>query len=431
MLVFQDACVVAMDDGPARRPHHDVIVDGDRIVSIQPTGSQLPDGADVLDAEGMFLIPGLIDTHAHVWHPALEETIHSMSREEINRGWLNLLLINGVTTVLNLHGTPDVVDAARRIQAGKLCGPTIHSAGPILNDASMTYEQALAEVAEEAEIGYEYVKVYNDLPVEAYRGIVEAAPQHGLQVLGHIPEAVGFEGVLASGQIAIVHGEELLYNAFDPYRASRDAYDWTSAPPLRIEELPRVCAAIAEAGVTVMPNLCAFYAIWQQGEQNAAWLRSLPEFELIPAELFESWSGDNDYARRYTDPAKRRGMFEGYWFQIRLVESLHRAGVRLTTGTDFPVPGIVPGLLHFELAQLAGAGLGNEGALRAGTRAGGDRLEPGSGLGTIVPGARADLALLAGDPLEDIRNTKTVRGVMTRGIWYDADNLAARERKLR
>jgi len=427
--VIQDACVIPMV-GSERLPHHDVLIEGSEIVAVQPTGDAVPESSTVVDGRDRYVIPGLIDTHVHFWE-AEKLRPHGLDATRLNGAWLDLCLVNGVTTVLCLHGYPEVLAIRDRVAAGELAGPTVHSSGPILNDADLTYEGARAEVAREVSAGYEFVKVYNELSTEAYRGIVEAAVEHELRVLGHVPRAPGLAGVLASGQVSIVHAEEILYTAFD-FRVGAGQRDWVHAPPLNVAELPRICASIRDAGITMMPCISAFYAIWQQAENPSWWLGGFPEFSLLPQALLDTWTqpGYDNYVERFADHASRRNLLEGYWFQVQLIDALRAAGVPMTASTDVRIPGTSPGLLHVELANLAVAGLGDEGALRAATVNGGELLEPGTRLGVIGPGSRADLVLLLADPLRDIRNAKRIDGVMTRGHWHSRADLDARMERL-
>jgi hypothetical protein len=429
MHVIRDVCVIPME-GDARLPHHDVVVDGSDVVALRPTGQAPPEHATVVDGSGRFLTPGLIDTHCHFWE-AERFARYGLDVAQLNDAWLDLCLLNGVTTILCLHGFPEVLALRERVAAGELDGPTIHTSGPILDDPDLTYESALVEVAREAEAGYEFVKVYNRLTKDAYRGIDDAAPAHGLRVLGHVPRDPGLNGVLASNQVSIVHAEEILYTAFD-FRVGGGARDWLRNSPLRVADLPRISAAIAEAGITMMPCVSAFYAIWQQSENPDWWLRGFPEFSLLPQAVIDTWTqpGHDNYVERFADSTSRRNLMEGWWFQMQLIDALHDAGVPMTAGTDFRIPGTSPGLLHVELSALSVAGLGDAGALRAATAVGGEFLEPGARLGLVAPGSRADLVLLAADPLLDVRNAQRIDGVMARGRWHSRADLDARRTRL-
>lgn len=428
MHVFRNVCVIPME-GAERLDRHDVVVEHERIAALRPTGEEPPEGATVIDGSGRWLIPGLIDTHVHFWEHQ-KVAPHGLDAAALNDAWLDLCLFNGVTTVLCLHGFPQVLELRDRIAAGACDGPTIHSAGPILDDPELDADGARAEVAREAAAGYEFVKVYNRLTREAYDALIGAAAEHGLRVLGHVPRATGLAGVLSSGQVAIVHAEEILYTAYD-FRVGAGPCDWRHAPPLHSAELPRVCERIKQAGVVMMPCVSAFYAIWQQAEHPERWLADR-ELSLLPKALTDTWvqPGHDNYVERFAGVDARRNLLEAYWFQIQLIDALREAEVPMTASTDFRIPGTSPGLLHVELGNLAVAGLGDAGALRAATAVGGEFLEPGARLGLIAPGSRADLVLLRADPLADVRNARQIEGVMARGRWHARADLDARWERL-
>ena len=117
-------------------------------------------------------------------------------------------------------------------------------------------------------------------------------------------------------------------------------------------------------------------------------------------------------------------------FHAPLVSAMHDAGVLLLTGTDAPLPGLVPGFsIHDELDALVAAGLSPEEALRAATANAGwfvrEHVDAGAPFGTIAPGAVADLVLVESDPRAGLATLRDPLGVMVRGTWYDRDALRA------
>ncbi len=109
----------------------------------------------------------------------------------------------------------------------------------------------------------------------------------------------------------------------------------------------------------------------------------------------------------------------------RLTGELHEAKVPLLAGSDAGAPhGVFPGYsLHEELSLLVQAGLSPYEALRTATVNPAIYLEGEQEFGKVVAGFRADLALLTGNPLEDIHHTRTRVGVMKRGRWFSAGEL--------
>jgi imidazolonepropionase-like amidohydrolase len=101
---------------------------------------------------------------------------------------------------------------------------------------------------------------------------------------------------------------------------------------------------------------------------------------------------------------------------LALVARMHRAGVRLTTGSDLASPWVIPGVgLHQELALLVSAGIPPAEVLRMATRNGAEALGLLAQTGTVEQGKRADLLVLDADPLRDIRNTRRIRQVIVGG----------------
>src|SRR5262249_21711869 len=177
-----------------------VLVRGDRIVAVGPAASTpIPPGATRIDAHGRWLMPGLVDMHVHFNDP----------------GDASLFVANGVTTVRNMWGFPATLELRRECASGTRLGPTIYTAGPILDGRPPiwpgstvieTADEAEKEIAAEKAAGCDFVKVYNRLSREAYAGILAAARKHGMRVVGHVPDAVGLDGVLAArGQESIEH----------------------------------------------------------------------------------------------------------------------------------------------------------------------------------------------------------------------------------
>lgn len=114
-------------------------------------------------------------------------------------------------------------------------------------------------------------------------------------------------------------------------------------------------------------------------------------------------------------------------FMMRLVKSFHEAGVPLETGTDVLNPMSTPGFaLHDELAELVRAGLPEIEAIRASTTRPAEFMGESETWGAVAPGRKADLVLLSANPLEDIRNSERIDGVMVRGRWLSGDSIRAR-----
>jgi hypothetical protein len=184
VLVFEHATVI---DVTGAEPHKDfsIAIEGDRILEV---GKNIkpPQGATIIDARGKFLIPGLWDMHVHLGMP---ET------------FFPLLVSHGITGVREMYsGIPLPLlqqwrarsDVPRIVTSGFLDGPLMWTAGPLLPGAIAvaTANQARVAVRLLSQSGYDFIKVYNDLPREAYFAIAEESRALGIPFAGHVPEAV-------------------------------------------------------------------------------------------------------------------------------------------------------------------------------------------------------------------------------------------------
>lgn len=205
---FQNVNLISMERNELD-PGRTVIVKGERIVAIGATGEvPLPADAVVIEGAGRYLLPGLTDAHVHLeaWEGA---------RPDFGDG--PLYLASGVTTVVNLRGTPASFDWRRRIQSGELVGPTIYTSGefligpwgPELRAPSgrlvvgpnvSTPEDAAREVAAQLRNGVDVIKFYGGLPLLAYLRMNDAARAAGIPVVGHRPINLGFEAVVEARQ---------------------------------------------------------------------------------------------------------------------------------------------------------------------------------------------------------------------------------------
>ncbi|HUA18366.1 MAG TPA: amidohydrolase family protein [Bryobacteraceae bacterium] len=434
-----DVAVVPMDR-PSVIEHQTVLVAQGRIQQIGPVRSaRIPTNARRIDGRGDFLMPGLADMHVHFVREALRElppavasrtpgapgipASASADHERENRAYALMFLANGVTTVRNMWGSPTIDAFAREIRSGEAPGPFVYSTGPITDgNPPVWFSTRVVETAVEAEAavaadkrdGYVAIKVYSNLSSNAYAAIVTAARREGLPVVGHVPRSVGLEGAIAARQDSIEHLDEFL-PALQP--GGRSAQPKPFADALRDMDpgrLPALARAIAAARIWVCPTI----VVRDLPRTDPVWLE---EASFVPPSVFER------YARMYpriaagTDPRSTPRARE---FNLSIVAALHHAGVQLLLGTDTPKPGVLPGYsLHDELANFVAAGMSPYEALRAGTADAARFLRRSSDFGVVAKGRRADLLLLEANPLDDVRNTSKIAGVMAAGHWFSADDL--------
>jgi len=249
VVAFLNVNVVPMDKERVLENQTIIITNG-RISEIGAAGkTKVPKGATRIEGKGRYLMPGLVDMHAHLY-----------SQHE-----LPLYLANGVTTVFNLNGRPANLIWRDEIVQGKLAGPTIYSCGPTIRTAQKA-EEARRLVEEQSKAGYEAIKIYNGVSKEAYDVIIAEARKRKMLTIGHIPREPGFESVLKAGQ-AIAHAEEYVYTTF------KNNTDDES-------RIPEVAAATRDAGVQVILTFVAYDHIIKQVESLPA-LLATPEMKYL------------------------------------------------------------------------------------------------------------------------------------------------------
>ena len=409
-IVFTDVNVVPMDRERVI-PRTTVIVTDGVIASIGRM-AKLPVGTKVVDGKGAWLVPGLADMHNHV----------------TTRDHLALLLVNGVTTMLNMGEATNAFAGRTRIAVnrGEVPGPQIFTAFVVDGDPQYghfvvrTPEDARAIVRLAKANGYSFMKVYTNLSAEAFAALADEANAQGLGVVGHGVAAVGLRQQLAAGQVMVAHVEEF-FTGFFP------------APPADDQQAPPDDARIADAialvkahGTFVTSDLFTYRSIAAQfgkPEVVKAYLAAPEARYLSPADRID-WARSG-YQKKAVDLSRRVA------FEARFVKAMADAGVPLITGGDAPtIPGLVPGFaLHGEIDAMLGAGLTPWQLLSAATRTPGEfiaRTVPGAAkFGVVAPGYRADLLLVAENPLANPKTLRQPLGVMAGGRWYDRAALDA------
>ncbi len=395
---FVNVTLVAVESGTLV-PGQTVVVEGGRIRWVGPAReARIPAGATRIDGTGRFLAPGLADMHAHVDPDAMV-----------------LYLASGITTVRELNGDSTRLRLRDDLAAGRQAGPTLIVSGPLMAGQPQRYRhlqvtgvpQAEQEVARLAREGYDLVKVYDGLGLEVYQAIVRTAKTAGLPVTGHIPRAVGLDSALAARQ-DIEHAATIL-----------DAAGGHSADTLQLDAaLDRVAAA----NVWVTPTLAAFEALTLTGSPEV-WARfDGPDLALVDRDTRSWWRS----LRRGDSAPGASPRNRQHWAMLqRVVRGLADRQVRMLAGTDTPNPLMVPGTsLHEELRVLEQAGVSRRAVLAMATMRAAEYLGTPEEFGSIRPGARADLLLLAANPLENLAALRTPEGVMARGRWMPRAELA-------
>ena len=421
-LAFVDVNVVPMDSERVV-PGQSVLVEGERIVSIGPFASvALPADATRIDGRGKYLMPGLADMHIHIPPEGSDEA--TAAKEFL------LFVAHGVTTARVMIGQPEHLALRDKIARGELLGPSLYVAGPPLGIKAgtlpgvpeiKTLDDARRVPAEQKKAGYGYVKLLDDLTLEQYDAIFAGAREAGIPVVGHVPDSVSLEHVLAMKQDSIEH--------LGGYVEALIPAAIRSKPDLRLRDIlgvleeariPELAAATKQAGIPNVPTLYFWSALVSADSPEA--LAKRPGLEFVSKKEQEGWAEQ----RRKAIARDLSPLDYAHFHQVRarITKALADAGATILLGTDSPDSYNVAGVaVHEELSRLVAAGLTPYQALRGGTRAAAEFVQAEKEFGTVAPGLRADLLLLDANPLSDVRNLRRRAGVMVRGRWLPGAQL--------
>jgi hypothetical protein len=438
-LVLTHVTVIDATGAPAR---HDmtVIIVGDRIKALGKFGKiRTPEGAQVIDASGKFLIPGLWDMHVHT---GLKEI------------FFPLYIANGITGVRDMGGDVDnptgdfsirfrlLEQWRNEIERGDLFGPRIIATGPILDGLKARTPSHLI-VSNDVDarkavrtlkaLSVDFIKVYNDVPREAYFSIAREARKLGLPFVGHVPIAIRAREASTAGQKSLEH----LISVLQGCSTQEDELigENLKADPsisLRARLRRQAAQAISTYNDQRADSLFKLFVrnhTWQTPTLTALRWPALADgssltedtrLKYIPRAWREGWTKRLKELSP-EDIANEKKLFEEY---LALVGTMRRAGVRFLAGSNAANPFTYPGFsLHDELVLLVKAGMTPMEALQAATINPAMFLGLTKSLGTIERGKIADLVLLNANPLQDISNTQKIAGVVLRGEFISAQRL--------
>lgn len=388
-VVLRGARVITMR-GDEVIENADVVVRGNRIAGVGASGTVvLPADAEVIDVSGATIVPGFIDVHSHmgaVWG------VHRRDQwaYAANLAW-------GVTTTRDPQTTlTDIITYADLVEAGDILGPRIFHTGPGIdrNDGIRTLDDARAVLRR-------YRDYYGTRTIKQYT----AGTRLQRQLI-----------VMAARELELMPTTEASLNFRLELTQNLDGYpghehNWI-VHPLYGDIIDLMVAN----GTTYTPTLLVNYG----GPPAANWFYEREDVH------------DDAKLRRFTphDEVDRATRRRGQWtmpeehvfdeharFAARLVD----AGGRVGVGSHGQTQGLG---FHWEMWALASGGMTSHQVLRAATLHGADAIGLDQDLGSIEPGKLADLLVLDANPLDDIRNTNTLRLVMKNGRLYDADTLA-------
>lgn len=404
--------VLDLETGRWSEPR-DLLIEQGTIAWVAPAGSRTaPAGATVVDAQGLYAIPGLIDMHVHY------------------NQWMGPLLDRyGVTTIKDMGSDPGVdwiLDERQMTRDGHLPGPTIRAAGPVMNGSGTgRIGQVLTERLDIlratinwlADSGMDHIKIGSENTEATLATILETAHARKLEVWGHIA-IVPVRKAIALGQDGIEHLRGLGWG-------SLPEVDSPVPVPRKLTGMRRESAAwwdVTDADVTALAKLMV--------EKKVGWdatltvMRTFASTALpadvraqVPPAILSRWDRNAAAGPQPGWGDEDSGAFDSATrMQARFLKAFYDAGGPLLTGSDVGPDFVVPGLaIHQEMSRFVSMGVAPIDALRAATSHAARALKVTDRAGAIAPGLAGDVVLLAADPIANIDNTKSIRWVISRG----------------
>ena len=409
-LVFRHASLFDANSGQVHA-YTTVVVTGNRITAVGPDGRvAIPAGAEVVDATGKTLLPGLWDMHVHA---------------SDDDGLLHLAA--GVTSVRDMANDVDELQVRRRRwDDGSLLGPRLLMAGfldgpgPFAGPTKAlvsTDSEARAWIDRYAAMGYVQTKVYSSIRPDLVPAIVDESHKRGLRVSGHVPNGMTAEQAVRAGFDEIQHANFWFLNFWgDSVGDTRTPVRFTAVAErgalldLGSERVGAFIRLLKERGTALDPTVNVFEELFVARKGAVS-----PSFASVADRL---------------PPQVRRGLLAGglpipegmdqryrdsFAAMLRFLKLMYDAGIPLEAGTD-----AFPGFAYQrELELYAQAGIPNSAVLQIATINAARLMHRDSVLGSIVPGKLADLILVDGNPAERISDVRRVALVVKDGTVYE------------
>ena len=368
-------------------PNASVLIKGDKIVAAGPSKNiQIPEAAEIVQGKGMSLLPGLIDSHFHI---------------DGSEDLPSIFLQNGITSLRDPGLWIEMYDQVRK--SGKknprlfLSGPHLDGSPPAYpNDAYVVRDEAEAvrQVNEAADQGSTVIKIYFRTPPGMIKAITDAAHKRGIPVTGHleITEAKhaieagldGIEHITSFGLSLTPKREAEKYRqgmlADNNYR-KQGRYESWAAIDLNSPTADSLTRFLVRKGTFVSPTLAIF------------------EYQPGPGTV---------------DSIKLKGFDQ----MMKLTAKLHKGGVNIVVGSHSMVPHAEKGWAYQrEMELFVESGMSNAAVIHAATMENARFFRIENQLGSIEKGKLADLILVKGNPLEDIKVMRNIEKVMINGIF--------------
>lgn len=427
-----DVNVVTMQDETILENRTVLISEGKikEIVSVE--NAVVPSEYEIIDGHGKYLIPGLFDMH-----------MHFLSDDRVPADVINselfIPLAYGVTNARIMIGRPEHLLLRREISEGFRSGPSLYVASPQLTAVSYfenanarivnDYDQGFQAVIDFHKQGYEFIKLTFGMDESAFKGVIDAATQVEIPVVGHVSRKIKIRKALEEGQ-QIEHLDQYLDGILRddaPTDEGLSAFGifqkdvWKSVDYVDSSKLEEIIDLTVTNNVWNTPTNYFFNSSFASGSTDEELMQS-PEWSWVSSEVRDELLR---YRGKYWENPAPLDQREKY-VKIRayIIRELFRRSGKIMAGSDAPEWLNMYGTgLHRELKNFVEVvGLTPFEALQTATTKPAEFLVLGT-KGYVLTGYDADLVMLSSNPLENIENLKSIEGVFHLGKWYPKDDI--------
>jgi imidazolonepropionase-like amidohydrolase len=349
--------------------------------------AKIPENAEIINARGLTLLPGFIDSHFHL------DGVHGLPAQ---------FLQNGITSLRDPGAWIEAYDGERK--SGKPV-PRLFLAGPHLDMFPPAYprdayvvrdaEEAVREVNHLADRGASVIKVYYRLPPAIIREVCKAAHARGLPVTAHLETTEAKEAIEA-GLDGIEH---------------ITSFGLSLVPQIEGEKYRQMVMADNNA------RKQGRYEVWKNIDPDGPMTDSLGSFLKNKGTFVSPTLGAFEYQAE-TGQALDTARLAGFGKMKKVTGKLHKAGARIVVGSHSMIPYAETGWAYQrEMELLVDSGLTPAEVINAATIQNARFFRIENRLGSIEKGKQADLILIKGNPLQNISATRNVFKVMLNGVW--------------
>ena len=441
--------ITLIDAKSGVRPNMTLVIKGNKIFNVFKTEDiKLSKENKIINGSNKYIIPGLWDSHVHIGYDT-----------SLTEHMLSLFLTNGVTSIRDTGGEIGYLKKWKELSLEFQDSlPRIMISGPLIDGIPTVYdgsdpshptigigidsEKAVIKMVDSLyDLGVDFIKAYEMLSPEVYKALLDRAKEKGIKVSGHVPLSMDAISISNAGLNSMEHlrnlefsliknPEKLLNERQQILNKNKDKHGdelrWKVYNQQRFNairnsdsvQLEVLLNTLKENQTFQVPTLILekFYAnrtfvdtSWQNG------------FNYLPKAIKLKWKKEiSEFVRKEIDSTD----FEYSDWMFSLVGKMNSAGVDLMAGTDTPILYLTPGLsLHEELASFVEAGLSELEAIETATWTPAKYFGLDNELGNIEPGMIADLLILDGNPIKNIKNTRNIISVIKNGRMFNREEL--------